>query len=445
MNPKNLILKNLIKKLLDISLSSGQLDIVNSIYYKKEKRVQVICCTQYGKSFAVAIAVLLCMTVKNEKFLIVAPTEKKASIIMSYIIDLMGKSPIFYLQLDYEKGDTYERLKRERSKKKITFSNGGAVEILSLDARNSKRNIEAAMGKGSKNVILDESSLVPDLVYATVKRMLGGYGNEGFLLEIGNPFYRNHFFRTWHSEQYKKIFIDYKQALNEGRFTKDFIDEMRKEALFDVFYECKFPEEDLVDEKGYRQLLTTKELETCFTNEFVFEGDLKLGVDVGAGGDKTVFCLRSEKTATILLSHKSADTMTNVQLVLEYQEKYGIKDYNIFIDDIGVGRGLTDRLRELGKKINAVSWGERAVAKNYSNLKAEAFFNLANWIKNGGKLVENLNWHELSLIKYKVTSDKYISIESKEEFKKKWGKSPDFADALALSFVPVKKINISFV
>lgn len=428
------LLRELFKSFFKIHLSDGQCEIAGAIIFKLHKRIQIITPTQYGKSFIVGLSVLIDSAINGEEWTIISTSNDKASIIMSYIIDHIGDDIHFYDQLDINYKNVTERLQTERSKKSIDFTGGGSVRILSVDARNGKKNIEAAMGKGGKNLILDESSLLDDVLYATVKRMLGGWGNEAFLLEIGNPFYRNHFHRTWHSSKYHKIFIDYHQALAEGRFTREFIEEMQKEALFDIFYECKFPDEDEIDAKGYRQLLTIEEIMQAQLLSG-HNSNLKLGCDIGGGGDSNVYCLRSLKYASIAGHNRSNDTMTNVTEIESLKSIYSIPAGDIYIDDVGIGRGVSDRLIEKEISVTPVSAGSKPEdTEKFSNIKAENYWALREWIKAGGKLEPNDNWVQLSWIKYKINSDKVIKIEPKEELKKRTGKSPDYAESLMLTF-----------
>lgn len=419
-----------------IELSPSQQQIFDLILFKQAKRSQVIAPTQYGKSLTVALATLLRTVATDERFIILAPSEKKAQIIMGYIIDHAFDSEMITEQLELDASVSLDRLRRERSRNHLTFKGGGGIKTLTLDAKNGKKSIEAAMGFGGNRLILDESSLIDDVLYATVKRMLGGYAyDDTFLLEIGNPFYRNHFHRTWHDDLYHKVFIDYHTGLAEGRYSPEFIAEMRKEALFDVFYECKFPDEEAIDDKGFRPLITSEAIEDSYTDTFINEGDLTLGVDVAGGGDENVYVLRSPKTAMIAARNHSNDTMVNVVEVQRLLDEYpNLRPECVFIDDIGIGRGVTDRLKELGLEVNGVSVGEPAEDKTrYANIKAENYWNAANWIRDGGKLVRGDGWMQLSWIKYKVTSDKVIQIEPKLELKKRTGKSPDVAEALMLS------------
>ncbi|MDP2654886.1 MAG: hypothetical protein Q8Q08_12770 [Candidatus Omnitrophota bacterium] len=399
----------------------------------------------------VALATLLRVTPRPEHWTITAPSEKKAQISMGYVIDHAFDDKMFLSQLEID--TPLDRLRRERSRTKLTFKRGGSIQTLTLDAKNGKRNLEAAMGHGSQNVILDESSLIDDNLYATVKRMLGGY-KDNFLFEIGNPFHNNHFKRTWEDPRYNKFFADYRIALAEGRYTEDYIEEMRKEAFFDVFYECRFPREDEVDKDGYRQLVLTKDLvQEIMAMPVPPEAvpgqpsepfpPLKLGVDVAAGGDQSVFCLRRGNWAKILLEHGSPDTMVNVAQVMRFIEEYGISPQDVAIDDIGVGCGVRDRLREKGLPVWGVSVGAPAHRKErYANLRAELFWKAKQWCEAGGRLVPHPEWRQLTWVKYNSDTDKRVILEPKDQLKKRHGRSPDHADAFSLTFYEPPSVGI---
>ena len=432
-----------------IILSDGQTSIFNEIIEIKHKRVQIIAPTQYGKSMVIALAVLLRALSCREKWVILAPSEKKVQIIMGYILEHIFDRSEMVEQLEIDKTINLDRLRRERSRSSINFKRGGGVMTLSLDAKNGRRNIEAVMGFGGNRLVLDESSLIPDNLYSTVKRMLGGYKYEDtFMLEIGNPFYRNHFLRTWEGVRYHKIFIDYHQGLEEGRYSPEFIDEMREEAFFSVFYDCKFPDESEIDLDGYRLLMPSSDVSKSIipanTNEV--SKTARLGVDVGAGADLSVFVMRDENVAWVEHASKSRDTMGVVSEIESIIEKYHLAPENVFIDDIGIGRGVTDRLKEKQLKVNAVAVGAIAMDKvRYGNIKAENYWGIKQWLDAGGKLIQNDSWSQLSWIKYKVNTDKVIMIQPKDELKKTTGKSPDFAEALMLTFTRKLQPNVRFV
>ena len=212
-----------------ITWTHGQLLIINCILRKEapngSNRVHVMSLTQYGKSSAVGAGVTLRASLKGEPFALVAPTKEKARIIMEYVVKYSLENPPIAKLLEAPEG--LDKLKQRKSQDRLTYQTGGDVRVFSADARNKQAQGDALMGFGSPNVIEDESALIDDVTHAKVLRMVGGYPDANFLMKIGNPFRRNHFLRSWRSDTYFKIFIDYNVALREGIDTPEFIDEMR--------------------------------------------------------------------------------------------------------------------------------------------------------------------------------------------------------------------------
>ena len=71
----------------------------------------------------------------------------------------------------------------------------------------------------------------------------------------------------------------------------------------------------------------------------------------------------------------------------------------------------------------------------YENIRAEMYFKLKEWLEKGGALpnVPGLR-EELSKVQYKFSKHGRLMLTPKEEIKDKLGRSPDTADALALTF-----------
>lgn len=420
-----------------IQWAAGQLDIIELVVYKEFPRNIIIAPTQFGKSLAVAIGLIIRTYFYPDRFALPAPSQDKAQIIMSHVIDHLFDDAYFLSQLEIK--EPLERLKRDRSKTHLSFRNGAEIQTFSADARNRQAVKKALMGFGAPNVIPDESALLPDDLYATVLRMLGGT-KENWLLEISNPWERNHFYRSWNDPAFHKIFIDYKIALEQGRYTPEFIEEMRKQPFFDVLYECKFPDETDVTLSGWRRLLTDTELEQAFT-DFEHEwkipkGEPRLGVDVARGGrNLTSFNLKFDNVARIVEKNNDADLMAQVPRIEKYMEEYGIKGEKVFIDDVGVGGGITNRLREKGHNVNGVSEGAQAYdSKRFKNQRSEMYWSLGDWVKEGGKLYFDDGYNQLREIYYKEDSDSRLKIEPKADMLKRGIQSPDHADSLSLCF-----------
>lgn len=414
----------------------GQLEIIDCVLHRcspdDKNRVQIIASTRYGKSLAVAAGVVIRASLKPEKWAIVAGTKEKARIIMEYITMFSLDCPPIRSQLAIE--TSLDRLRMKRSQDRLNYQRRGEVRVYSADARRITDTSNSLMGFGAPSVISDESALIPDVLQATIMRMLGDK-QDNFLVKIGNPFNRNHFLRTWRSDRYHKIFIDYLQGINEGRYSEEFINEMKDEALFDILYGCKFPEEGSIDAKGWLQLLTDSEVERAFVDEDVFFGDKRLGCDVAGGGRNfSVMVIRGHNFAKKIYKENQPDTMMFAGSIINTVGEMEIQNRDIFVDKVGIGRGVVDRLREIIFGINGVGGADTPSESRFANLRAEMYWRARDWILNGGKLEKDDDWYQLANIKYKIDSSGRIKIMSKEEMLKEGIDSPDAADSFALTF-----------
>lgn len=434
-------------------LTPTQLTIIDIILHRRYARTQLLLPTRYGKSLSVALAVLWRTAFKPEKWAIIAPTEEKARIIMDYIIEHIFDDTMFVSKLDYN--GTKEKLKQERSKTRLTFRGGGEVRVYTADARNRQNVKKALMGFGSPNVILDESSLIDDDLYSTVKRMLGD-SKDNFMLEIGNPFYRNHFLKSWLGTRYEKIFVDDVLALQEGRYSEDYLQEMAEEAFYDVLYQSHFPEDEDAP-SGYRSLLSLAHIDNSFIlNDLPLghnaDGSLidkpVLGIDPNAGGKNyTAMVVRYPFTgfAKLVLKKQYRESGNVTEDIaadaIKIIEEYDIGDYRTGID-AGNGGGVADALERKGYAIERIMFGQAAEEKDrFANAKAELYMNLRKWIINdNGKLVKDDGFLELKEINYKENTSSKVQMESKEELSKRGVASPDVADALALTFITTSNI-----
>ena len=184
--------------------------------------------------------------------------------------------------------------------------------------------------------------------------------------------------------------------------------------------------------------------------------DLKLGVDVsGMGSDLTVFCHRYDNYVTEFQTFQQKDHMQIVGLVnniLSIHEKA-----NTFIDTIGEGAGVYSRLKELKMKATSVKFSECArlgnskteltdftKQRNFANMRAYCYWAIRDALdpQCGCNLalppLDELT-QDLTEPRWTMRSDGKILIEEKSEIKKRLGRSPDFGDALALTFYPVQK------
>ena len=166
---------------------------------------------------------------------------------------------------------------------------------------------------------------------------------------------------------------------------------------------------------------------------------LVIGLDVARfGDDTTVFCFRRGRKCLRFESMRGAD---NVEVA--NRAAFFIKEYQpakIFIDAGGVGGGVVDILNARGFKriVRSVMFGERAIlADRYHNRRAEMWDNLKDWLKKeeGVEIPDDeALCAELCVVAKKYDAKGRLQLEEKDEIKKRLGRSPDKADALALTF-----------
>jgi len=161
----------------------------------------------------------------------------------------------------------------------------------------------------------------------------------------------------------------------------------------------------------------------------------RMGVDVARfGDDRTVIIIRQMEKVTRKEVFASLDTMQITGHVLRIAREENVRPPNIFIDVIGIGAGVFDRMKEQGWNVTPVNVAESPEDKeNYLNLRAELYAReLKEWIKTGD--LPDDDFYELANIKYHFNSKGQLVLESKEDMKKRGLDSPDVADALMLTF-----------
>lgn len=425
-----------------MELTPQQCELFNAVFKRKHSLNHVMNHTRWGKSMVLGLAVLARISTFPEKWSIVAPSTDKARIIMDYIIQHAFDNEYIKSKLEIEKGESLESLRRKRTKDRINFKHSdgtiGEVFIIGVDSSNKVKAGEAVMGFGASNVILDEAALVDDEMEGKVFRMLADNSADYFYMKIGNPFTRGHFLKSYRDPRYWKMNMTYKDGIEEGRLTQDFIEMAKTKPNFDILFENKFPAADMVDKDGWTPLLTDEELEAAFVDELIpIFGQKRVGLDVAEGGGNfNSYVLRGENLALVLRKDQEKNLMTTVGNATLILKKLDIPYSELYIDAIGVGSGVADRFLEQRMNIKRIKVSSNALdSASFYNLRAESYWRLREWIKAGGKLKRHPDWWQLTSIRYKVRdSSGTLIMMSKDEMRKKGIESPDTADALMLTF-----------
>ena len=164
-------------------------------------------------------------------------------------------------------------------------------------------------------------------------------------------------------------------------------------------------------------------------------GPRVMAVDVARfGADSSCIAYRDGNRIERLEVIHQLDTMAVTGRVVNGAANYGAE--RIYVDDVGVGAGVVDRLKEQGLPVVGLNVGRPAGDRRlFANLRAEGYWELRRLLRDGGlRLPNDLRLiGELSDLKYQYNSDGRILMESKEDMKARGGSSPDVADAVMLS------------
>ena len=186
-----------------------------------------------------------------------------------------------------------------------------------------------------------------------------------------------------------------------------------------------------------------------------------VGVDPARlGPDRTVCCVRREMQVDEFIEWRGQDTMqTSGRVVREVRKLVDARRrvISVHVDEIGIGSGVLDRLKETlptvkywdrvgrsdatSRAVKAVGFdaGKRAfLPDRFTNLRSQGYWHLRKLLEeNKLALPDNSAlFEELLATRVIFGSDGRTAIESKDDIKKRLGRSPDLADALVISLAP---------
>jgi hypothetical protein len=300
----------------------------------------------------------------------------------------------------------------------------------------SKERPEAFAGLHAKHIFLafDEASAIPEPIWEVAEGAMTTPGALWFA--FGNPTrttgrFRECFGRFRH--RWKAIQVDARHSKLASRRQvdqwiadygedSDFV-RVRVRGEFPRASSAQFIASDVVAAARVR----TPEQR---------DAPLVLGVDVARfGDDETAFVFRRGDALEGVVRLRGLDTMQVAGRAAD-----AIRTHDpaaVFVDGIGVGAGVVDRLRQLGFAIVDVNAaGAAADPQRYANKRAEMWGRMRDWLTAGGCLPADdvALAEELAGPEYGFDSGNRILLERKDDMKRRGLASPDAADALALTF-----------
>lgn len=192
--------------------------------------------------------------------------------------------------------------------------------------------------------------------------------------------------------------------------------------------------------QGAAKLISPQAVRQAFEAKiFSADSPLIIGLDIARfGDDQTVFCFRKGRLCI------KFETLRKQDVVSIANHCQGIiKDYvpaRIFLDAGGVGGGVYDILVARGYRdiVRAVNFGSRAILEQrYVNRRAEMWDNARAWLNQELPVQLPLDedlLNDLCSVNKKYDARGRLLLESKDDVKKRLGRSPDKADAFVLTF-----------
>lgn len=318
----------------------------------------------------------------------------------------------------------------------------GASDSFAVARTSRRENPEALAGFHSPHMmfVVEEASGVPNVIFETASGALSTPGAK--IIMCGNPTRSDgYFYDAFHSDRDRWHCITV--SCEEGEYVdpKFIVDMAEKYGdqsnVFRVRVLGEFPtqSDDVLLPLHLIEDATRRDVEAGPTTPVTW------GLDVARyGGDRSALCKRQgnvliEKIKT----WQNKDLMELAGIVLaEYDAvPYSMRPQAIYVDAIGLGAGLADRLRELDLPAVAVSVSESASLKDrFNKLRDELFWTAREWFeaRDCHMPSDDTLISELSGIRYKYLSTGKLKVESKDEMKKRGQRSPDVADSFVLTF-----------
>ena len=323
----------------------------------------------------------------------------------------------------------------------ITFYNGSEIILKDLFLYPSDRNFDSLGSLEITGAFIDEANQITEkaknVVASRLRYKLDENGLIPKMLMTCNPA------KNWvYSEYYRpaqdntiKPYRKFIQSLviDNTYISKHYetqlsqLDELSKQRLLFGNWEYDATEDSLIDYNSIINMFSQKGT----------SGEKYISCDVARfGSDKTVIMLWEGLHLKYIKTILKSAVNDVVDEIKKLQQENSVPLRNIIVDEDGVGGGVKDYLRCKGFVNNS----KPLKRENYQNLKTQCYYKLADLI-NKGQLgiscsivsVKNEITEELEQVRMKdADKDSKLMIIPKDVVKAVLGRSPDYADALAM-------------
>ena len=340
-----------------------------------------------------------------------------------------------------------DHLVRKSHVKRVVYS--GTVYCLTTRDGNflTRRNGRVHWSGNSENLlcILTEAHAIPQAHIDAVKRL-----NPRCILMTGNPlasegeFYESHHERRddWHTIEISAFDtpnVVEGRTVIPGLVTLEDIEERRRDwgeenPLYIASILGQFPA------NLSQGVVTLEAVKAAIALELEATTTGVLALDVGGGedgGDKTVLAARFGPVVKILYKAQGENTRQTTHRVFHsWYQPLANRITHVIVDGNGIGAGVVDGLRELGVPVVNFNAGSRSESVRYANRGAEVWGRLANAISKGQVQLPEDRALTGQLVgrKFQLAPSGKLGLESKQRMAASGRRSPDEADAVAMTY-----------
>lgn len=301
----------------------------------------------------------------------------------------------------------------------------------------SEMRPEAFAGTHEKHVLIiyDEASSIPDIIWETTSGAMTTPG--AFWFVWGNP--------TQNTGRFKDCFDKFKHRWTTWQIDSRTAKKANK-AQIEADIEDWGLDSDFVrirvlgifPRRSSTQFISTADVEAAIENQLpkeVYQLSPKvIGADPARfGDDKSVIAIRQGFKLLEIREYREVDTQEFASLIIATAKEY--RADAVFVDEVGIGAGVVDRMNHIGWIIPIpVNGASRSSDPQYFNKRAEMWGNMRDWIPHADLLDRKTLKDQLTGIEYGFSErGAKLQLESKKNMKNRGLDSPDEGDALALT------------
>lgn len=393
---------------------------------RRQRYAVLVCHRRAGKTVACVRELekgALTCPLPNPRFAYIAPLYRQAK----------------QVAWDYAKQGYYQLrsagvlAKKNESELKIEYPNGGALQLYGADNPDSLRGIYL------DGCVLDEYANVdPTILTEVILPALAD--RKGWLVIIGTPKGRNAFYTVYRDalkdpENWFTLLLKASESRIIPQDELVRLQSMMEPAAYMREFECSF------DVEASTQFISFDTLKETFVRLPMLKGVRALGVDPARfGGDRTGFLLRSGNTIPFFQGYNGLDVVQGAGRTLEMMDRY--RPQAVFIDEVGIGAGVLDIVREAPISypvaIYGVNFGSKPIDDTrFVNLRTESWWRGREWLKRHASLSEHTHKElidDLTAPEYSYDVAGRLKLESKDSMRDRGLPSPDIGDALMQTF-----------